>query len=334
MHSAATGMLVLLVCAGCAHLPDATLHYYLPASSAAVTVQRTVSCDPADNVVVVDTVTPTVTHAADTSKAYEIAYASLNSIFADSDVKFDFSEDGRLTGVNATLTGQGETILTSAISIAGQLAVAREKFRAPALAPCDYVRKVGGDKGVTLSYRGPVDLSRGAGSDNPLEPDTQSAIYAKELASALGPVSARVVSRTTPAPPVVNRHVEGLLLRARQPGLVEVSVAASTAGAIREIWHGTLVVAQAGVDYDLPIPRAPAFGKQVFVAQFAGSGALTSVQYVSNTGAASALNVVNTGLTTAQGLTARRAQELNAEADLIIAQQRIAQCRADPANCR
>jgi hypothetical protein len=94
-------------------------------------------------------------------------------------------------------------------------------------------------------------------------------------------------------------------------------------------------VAQLGKDYQLPVPRAAAFGKQTFGAAFAESGALTSVQYVSNSGAAGALGSANSLATIAQGeTTSAKVAEVKAEADLIAQQQRLLQCQADPKSCK
>ena len=84
-----------------------------------------------------------------------------------------------------------------------------------------------------------------------------------------------------------------------------------------------------------PIPAAAAFGKEVFAVTFADSGALSSVQYVSNTGTGQVLNVANAGLTAFKPeTTAQKAAAVQAEADLIAQQQRLVQCLADPSSCK
>ena len=68
---------------------------------------------------------------------------------------------------------------------------------------------------------------------------------------------------------------------------------------------------------------------------FAESGALTSVQYATNTGAGQALNVAASALTALQGeTTAQKVAAVKAEADLIAQQQRLVQCLADPPSCK
>jgi hypothetical protein len=76
------------------------------------------------------------------------------------------------------------------------------------------------------------------------------------------------------------------------------------------------------------------FGKKVFVAQFAESGAITSVEYSSNTGSAQALNVLNAAAQAPEQITAQKMAEIKADADLIAQQQRLVQCLADRSQCK
>lgn len=115
---------------------------------------------------------------------------------------------------------------------------------------------------------------------------------------------------------------------------VGVRVTAGTTGGCegaRDVWSGELPVAQVGRPYNLPMPKALVFGKLAFGVSFAESGALTSVQYTSNTGLGQALNVTSAAVTAAQGETAAKAAALKAEADVIAEQQRLARCLADQA---
>ena len=96
-----------------------------------------------------------------------------------------------------------------------------------------------------------------------------------------------------------------------------------------------LLAAQLGTDYVVPVPRAAMFGKQGFGVAFQESGALGSIQYVSNSGAASALGAANSLVTIAEGeTTAAKAASIKAEADVIIQQQRLIVCVADPKSCK
>ena len=77
-------------------------------------------------------------------------------------------------------------------------------------------------------------------------------------------------------------------MTARQPANMEVAVATGPSGGCgtSNLWAGTVQVAQLGDRYTLPIPRAALFGKQVFAASFNEAGALTSLGYNKDSGAA------------------------------------------------
>lgn len=196
----------------------------------------------------------------------------------------------------------------------------------------------GGGKPLTLTYEGVVDISKSTHDKQIIPPDTTSGFYASNLVKAIGRVCAVVEGTEAPKAPTTYEAQNGdVLLRARQPGLVQIKV---IAGGMNEcqidtVWEGKLPVAQFGAFYSLPIPAPVTFGKQVFAASFLESGALTSVQYASNTGAGQALNVASSALTVLKGeTTAQKVADVKAEADLIAQQQRLVQCLADPKTCK
>lgn len=325
---------VLLVgCVGCAHMPDVTVGYYLAQSRVAFKVTRTAACDTAGNVIVINAATPVVTHFADPAQFVKLPLKPLRGIFSDTDAKFDFYDDGRLKGVNATTSGQGELILRTVVNIGTVLAGMAAAPRAPAETDCQLVTRIGGGQPITLVHEGEVKF--GVKGAQRILPDVASAVKAVLLAKAIGTVCATMLStEETPVPVVKGVEAYDVQLKVRQPGLASINVSAGGQdGCADPIWEGKLAVGQAGKEYFLPMPSATVFGKQSLVAAFHESGALTSVQFVSNTGAGQALNVLNSALTAIQDEATRKANELNAEASLIAAQQRLAKCRADPKAC-
>lgn len=320
---------------GCAHVPNATIVYYLPKSKVDFKVIRTVVCDEADHPNVVNSVTPSVAHSADKDKFEQIQLSGLKGVFSDTDVKFEFYEDGRLKGVNAISTGQGETILKTAVTIAA--ATFGVKYGTPAYPKqCAFIKSANGGKPLTLTYEGAIDLNNKKPQN--ISADIASAFYAANLENAIGHVCAVVegVDAATKVPLEYTPQDGDVLLKALQPGLVKLKVFAGGANECKgKIWDGVLPVAQFGVLYTLPLPSPALFGKEVFSASFQESGAISSVQYSSNTGAGQALNVANSAVTAINGeSTAQKAADVKAEADLIVQQQRLAQCLADPKNCK
>jgi hypothetical protein len=334
------GVVLAVLVGGCASLPDATVSYYLAQSTVSFKVTRTFACDSGKNLIVANSVTPLVTHFADPTQRKSISFERLKGWFSDSDVKFEFSDDGRLKSINAATEGKGEEILKAGIQLAKTAATALI-LAINGSDVCGYIAAHGGDsKVLTLTYEDDVVITAKPEDQverTPIKPTSASEDYAKDLYAAIGGVCAVVASTGVAAKPLVHTGKDpAFLLSSRQPALVGMKVLAGPAGQCsREIWNGKLAVAQRGTDYVLPVPRPPLFGKQVFAAVFADSGALSSVQYASTTGAAQALNVGNSLLTALQGRTAaQKAADIQAEADLIVQQQRLVLCHADPTSCK
>lgn len=322
---------------GCGTIPDAQVSYYLAKTQVTVKVTRSVLCDAKNLPLVANTATPSVVHSADFTNRKSTSLAGLNGKFSDSDIKFEFYEDGRLKTINATQTGQGEAILKAATTLASALTAFAAGTAIPAFPDeCAFVKEIGGGKPLTLTYEGVVDPSKSDPQNIP--PDGASAVYADRLKRSISGICVVVKGIEVPVQPVQYKANDGdVLIAARQPALLKIEVGTPTPGngCSAALWQGRVPVAQLGTEYTLPVPRAAAFGKQTFGAAFAESGALTSVQYVSNSGAAGVLGAANSLATIAQGeTTSAKVAEVKAEADLIAQQQRLLQCKADPKSCK
>lgn len=324
-----------LLLSGCASLPDVTVNYYLPRTDIRFKVIRTVACDAQNTLIVVNAATPTVTHSADRSQLMQVNLSDLKGWLSDTDVKFEFFEDGRLRNINATSTGEGEAILKTVVSIALALAVLAADGGRDYGKECALIKKVAGDKPLTITYEGPVDATKI--DSQVIKAEDATAVYADALASAIGGVCAFVTGTAPASEPVRSDAQDGdVMLQARQPGLVKITVTAGREDKCKgsDVWNGALPIAQLGKGYKLPIPKPVLFGKEAFGASFSESGALMSLQYTSTAGAGQALNVTNAALTGVQGETAQKAAAAKAEADLIAQQQRLAQCLADRTTCK
>ena len=337
--AALTGVVAAYVVSlsGCGTIPDAQVSYYQAKTQFTVKVTRSVMCDAKNLPLVANTVAPSVTHSADFARAQSTRLTGLRGPFTDSDIKFEFYEDGRLKTINATQTGQGEAILKAATTLASTMTAFAAGTAVPAFPDeCAFVKEVGGGKPLTLTYEGVVDPFKTDPQSIP--PDAASAAYADRLKSAISGICVVTKGVEVPVQPVQYKANDGdVLIAARQPALLKIEVGTPMPGngCSGALWQGRVPVAQLGTEYTLPVPRAAAFGKQTFGAAFAESGALTSVQYVSNSGAAGALGAANSLATIAQGeTTSAKVAEVKAEADLIAQQQRLLQCKADPKSCK
>ena len=316
---------------GCAHTPDVKVGYYLPKTTVAVKLQRTIACDAKQAVVMVDTVTTTTTHMADTGKLIPLETRDLRGFLTESDLKFEFYDDGRLKAVNAATTGKGEEILKAALSVVSSIGAKRtEGHKVTAKDQCDYIKDSGTDgKTLSLTYEKTLDLDL---AHQTIPPDMRSQVYADALKIALGEVCVDVGKVVVNAPIQWRDEPGDVLLELRQPALVTLKISTEP-GCAALRWEGTVPVAQKGKDYKMPIPRAAVFGRQQLGASFAESGAMTLVQYVSSPGAGQVLNVLNSALGLSKEIADKQAAEIGAEASLIAAQQRLIRCKTDPSKC-
>lgn len=279
-------------------------------------------------------------HSADFNAGKVLSLANLKAAFSDSDVKVEYFDDGRLKSFNATSTGQGEAILKTVVSIFdAALGFSASQTRQPGV--CASIRSATGDKPLTLTYSGTVDP--GVSNDQLLAADPATAVLVSSMSlePLIGHICAAALSTTQPDGRAVyvqaNRSKRELALSVREPAQVAFSVSAGNGNACdaNKIWQGTLPVAHKGKDYDLPLQRPSLFGKGVLAANFNDAGGLTMIQFVANTGAGQALNVLSAAQSAAAGSsTSEKAALVKAEADLIAQQQRLLQCRADPTNCK
>lgn len=114
---------------GCAATPPGTTSYYFPKATTQLVVTQTLTCNAAgDQVRQLVTVTPTTGYSSDLNGPMGILNpAALDSHFNASDLTINFTNDGRLSGINYATTGEGSALLKDAVSIAaaaGLVAVA------------------------------------------------------------------------------------------------------------------------------------------------------------------------------------------------------------------
>ena len=342
-----------IIAAGCANTPDLAVSYFLAKSELQLEVIRTVTCNASDNLIVATTVNPTVSHMADTGASKTIEIAKLDSLLSHSDLKFEFYEDGRLKGVNTTSTGQGETILKSAISLAGGVATTAFAFQYDKkkngeqngnalLNACNYIN---GDssirkKTMTLKFAGSIPAEpTSCETKLDIKSASETAIHMQKLDAVLGKIVVTTESVTPDDWMKRGSSTDGdVQLTLRQPANVKVTVSMEEglAPSTNDSWSGNYAMAQCGKEYEIPVPKAPVFGKQTFNLAVAPSGAITKIGYTKAPGVAQAIGVGQNVLDTFGPTPAAAAQtaELKAEANLIAAQQRLVRCRADPRTCK
>lgn len=332
----------LLLISGCANLPDAKIGYYLPKTQIGFKVVRSIACNAQNYPIVANNVTPIVTHSADIKELLPIDLNGLQGVFNDADVKLEFYNDGRLKAINTSNTGQGEAIFKTGVSIVSAVVGLKVFSPKPPITPnqykekCEFIKGIAKDEPLTLTYSGDINITET--EYQKFKADAQSQYYDEVLRIFLGNIQGKVIATTPPQEtPVFDiKEKNGINIKALNPGYVEIGIEADNISVPSDnvIWTGSLPVADLGRSYDIPIPKPALFGKTTFAATFGESGALTSVQYVSSTGAGQVLNVVDSAIGEFhQKTTAEKAAQVKAEADLIVQQQRLVKCLANPSSC-
>ncbi|MDP9555089.1 UNVERIFIED_ORG: hypothetical protein J2W65_000688 [Pseudomonas parafulva] len=322
---------------GCASLPNAKIGYHETHSTVKVTATRTVACNDQADVQIATDVSPSVSNAAsnDPKDYHEIDLNDLEGVFSDASVKIERTDDGRLKSWNSSTNGRGEEIIKSVLSLTSVLSGGGIKNAAVPQDACSLVATFGKNGTLSLTYSAILDLKRKGPQD--LMADPASNPYTAALARSLPPLAAEISSFSGANAPIVNLDKSGNtpVLHARQPGQLEFKVIDPNDDKKAVYWSGSVLVAQLGTPYEIPIPTPKAFGKLTLSASFSDSGALSSLEYIDTNGSASLVNSLSAlAKSTASDTTAENVTQAKNEADLIVQQQRLVLCKASPSNCK
>lgn len=340
-------VVILGLLAGCAHLPDATIGYYLPKSTTTITVVQTISCDSAGNANAALALTVKPTYMADTGdkEPPKLPIKELDGALSDTDVDVTLTDDGRLKGINSSQTGQAGTVIKDVATVAATLAATTAENT------LTWCKTPDGSKPVTLTYTsGPLDykaLVASAGKSISLRPDQGSAGLFDKVqrtfnTAALQPVVTKqvsnVVQTVTEAPdtggvPVTLPHMKKVTLVLLWGKDENLHLAPVTS---YELYLPSEDSDKQTRTFTLHIPRSAAFGTQKFVLGIADSGAISEIHYVKTNGAASALEAGQSAFTSLKPSDADQANAIKAKTDIKYQQLREATCNAKPSvdNCK
>lgn len=148
--------LLLLGLAGCASVPDTTLHYYPAKTKTTVTVTHAIACssDLKHYAVASKAETATVAMADMSEKPFDLNTKDFKNHFGSTGLTINFKDDGRLSSFNADGTGAGGEIVKTVIGVVtGRLPTAGPEAlvkKPTATEICAFVKKYG-EKNV-LNY--------------------------------------------------------------------------------------------------------------------------------------------------------------------------------------
>ena len=365
------------------------MEYYFPRAETKIVVTQTVTCTP-DNKRVVTALGTVATpiyfsdrrdSETETPKG-TIQYNRFGGTLKDADIGPTFSTDGRLTGFNATTTGEGAAVVKSAVALATAAVVLAQdggrsekqlsdtcaeitslangteepaakplkRPKAKAQKPAPKASKPGV---ITLTYSVDI-LYPGDGTkkfcvnpnDNPnnyatdcsdtltLKPDmAEATIYSKLSAINKQQIQLLVVDTKPNAHPVYNPHVNDgyttIELNATNTYHLQVKGPDTDFGNQVALWDGNISV-PSQAHYALAVPTGAVFGMQGFALTLSDAGDITKLEYSNNTGTSGALDAA-TAIVGALPNTASTADQT--QANLIYQEQRLAICKATPAQC-
>ncbi|WP_343626408.1 hypothetical protein [Roseateles puraquae] len=355
---------------GCANgIPKGTLSYFLPKAQTTLTVTQTLTCNAAgDALFQVVTVNPSTVYSSDTSQPQKIIPSSISSAVSDADISFTFTDDGRLSGVNTATTGQGGAIVKSALAVAkvaglvaahtppptdaknacvaiGVLAPKPKADSPPSSVTITYVRSFEYDNSSA------TDLKLKDGNPN-FDPEFGTSFanytYLQTLRRSIPKLGFDVQvkagsSRKLLAPTWTTDKDPELALQLNGMAAVTIEVrglSGNLTGTNREpVWSGDVLVPLTAKSdlINVPIPKPAFFGQRKFSLTLAPSGSITKIGYVSTgaSDAADALGAIGSAVLASpkELTTAQQAAALQAQADLIFQQQRLANCQSKPESC-
>lgn len=317
---------------GCASVPDVTYKYHPSIWSSVGTVTQTLGCTGDFRVVVLNTPSVATTYSSDIRTTRQIKVKDITGAFADSDMTMFLTDDGRLKGINESTTGQGETIVKSAMALATAVgAMGFQPIHGENAKACELINKWGANKPITLSYRANFSSTE---QTVDFQPAPESKWLFDELLKMNAPLptfqlhfEAPEDSAAGPSGPPAKETDNFVDLELQKIGIAKVVISAdgSPIGAAR-------VLIPKKETYKLPIPKAAIFGKQAFSLSLSEAGAVTSIGYGRNVGMAGALSAAGNLITPQTA--AAQAADLKAEADLMAQQQRLVLCQTKPDLCK
>ena len=368
-----TGFLAGVLAFGCinAKTPNVSLNYFLPKSKLQLEVNRTIGCRSDGTLIVRSVVTPTLSHMADTEARRKVRIIELDRALSKSNLEFGFYKDGRLKSINTEETGQGASIVESAVSLAPNIQLLFDGQQLNDYSArgetekddsvreenensyCTYIEQVNKKtKTLTLTFRGPLKLEDHCGlSDGILELEAvaDSETYVRRLGDigdALGTFHATTKCMILDDPVEFNwtkpRKYAGVALMLRKPSKVNIDLKMSPnndVNGLKDFWSASFMMARPGgknMEYEVPIPKAAWIGKRTFNLLVSESGIIEKIGYSKESGLPEGIGAAEKAFETfGAGAAARtRLAELELKAKLIAAQEKLVRCQRDPTDCK
>ena len=364
-----------ILAGGCATIPAGHISYYLPRAETQLQITQTLSCNSSGTMLVqVLTTTPTTSYMSDPSAGlFTIQPNALSSGLSDVDLAVSLTDDGRLSSINSSASGEGSAIVKDTLAIAkaaGFVASAAPGSLYDAKKACSTIAEFAppakadakpGPATVTLTYlvifdyvkdskTGSVqlmDLTKTppeATASLQILPDAASVTLYNRLVSNIPRLHFDVgAANTTKAESGKWDGGSSDDVRVTLNSVASVKIVVEgPVGDLQNadtVWSGQVQVPLTAKEdrFLLPIPKASTFGTRKLVLSLSAFGSINKLEYSTSgtSDAADAVSAVGAALAgTLKAPTAsQQASALQSQADLIYQQQRLAACRADPKTC-
>ncbi len=347
----------LLSGAACASIPNSQIGYYGTKWEAAVTVTQTIGCSE-NNQILSSYYSPDikVRFSSDYDKHHTLNIKQLSRWYANSDFTVNFYEDGRLKSIGQTTTGQGETYIKNAITIASAVAKMAPlvKEQDPTVAICTIVNTIGNKKPITLTYGiAPEDSITTAPKTVTLMPTGASGPIVDSLESAglnaRPVVDVKLVDRKSTyggsreidsngarkIRQPTDKTCDALHLFLQDTETVNLTLMVKDAvKGDQMISSSELVVPKKDSFYSLPILKAKLFGKQTFNLKLTEAGAIDTLGYGMEAGGTGLMNALAAASKTESDILSSKAADEKAKADILANQHRRVVCETKPADCK
>lgn len=106
---------------GCTVAPDVSMTYVMPKARTLVTVTQTIACTTGHHILSVASATIATSYVPDYDSPQRgtVSFQAPDSALVDTDTAVSLTDDGRLSSINATYTGEGAAVVKSLIALAG-----------------------------------------------------------------------------------------------------------------------------------------------------------------------------------------------------------------------
>lgn len=326
---------------GCASMPSASVNYYLPKSSAVVTVIQTISCIDTSNPIVLTNVDIQTVYSANQEKTKPIKLSDLDTFYSNGNAEITLTEDGRLEAFNSNSTGVGSDVI--AIFVSAIKTFEQKAVPVNAAAACAEINRVavknektGMPLPLSITLKSNVRFNNDSKYETtPFRITQYPQSFYDSVVPALGSLVYEIEKYKTLPDPVKATIKDGPKITLLSPAVVPIKVKliSSVSDETTE-FSASVPVPQWGTEYDIPIPKPPMFGTNNLNLSLLASGKIKTLKYGATNGAKDLGSAFSTLSNKFAQTDSDKAAALKAEADVIAQQQRLIKCTATPTDCK